>query len=80
MKWIYERNFQSGQALALDKSEIDVICSELDPVVKKLRKQYEKYKDLHESGEATERQQDRMWYYLEKLTLFEQFISESSNH
>lgn len=80
MKWIYERSFQSGQALALGKSEIDVICSELEPVVKKLRKQYEKYKDIHESGEATERQQDLMWFYLEKLTLFEQFISESSNH
>lgn len=79
MKWIYDNNFQSGQALALDKSEMDVICSELDPVVKKLRKQYEKYKDMHESvGDPC--YQELMWYYLEKLTLFEQFISESSNH
>ncbi len=79
MKWIYENSFSSGQALALDKQEVDALCSELAPIVTKLRKQYEKYKDIHESGEATEKQQDRMFYYQVKLALFEQFVREASN-
>ena len=79
MKWIYERSVEGGQALVLDQSEVDTLCSELSPVVKKLQKQYEKYKDIHELGEATERQQDLMFNYKEKLSLFVQFVEESSN-
>lgn len=78
MKWIYENSVQSGQVLGLEQLEVDIISSELGPIVKKLKKQYEKYLDIHESGEATEKQQDLMWMYEDKLSLFEHFISESS--
>lgn len=74
MRWM--RDGGSLQFLGLTKNEVKEITEELTPVINNLRKKYERYLDIHESGEATEKQQDLMLYYKEKLNLFLAFQEE----
>lgn len=78
MKWIHDPHSPSGHVLGLTPEEVNIIASELAPVISNLRKKYEKFLDIHESGEATEKQQDRLFYYQIKLELFESFVKQKS--
>ena len=40
----------------------------------KVQRMYEKYKDIHDSGEATDKQNDLLFKYEEQLNLIENFL------
>lgn len=44
--------------LCLTMEECEQLLPDLEAALKKSEKRYEKYKDIHEGGEATTRQQD----------------------
>lgn len=77
MKWINEPG-EPLQMLALRTDEAKQVSQLLGTIRKDIERKYEKYKDLHESGEATERQQNLMFEYEEKLTLIDRFIKTAA--
>ena len=50
----------SESMLCLTMEECELLLPDLEASLKKSKKRYEKYKDIHEGGEATTRQQDLM--------------------
>lgn len=80
MKWIKEPVPFTGyydQMLALDKREAALLARILQKPLKELRKRLERLDDIHESGEATERQKNRRCETEEKVSLLEYFIELS---
>jgi hypothetical protein len=80
MKWIKEPVPFTGyydQMLALDKREAALLAKILQKPLKELRKRLERLDDIHESGEATERQENRRCETEEKVSLLEYFIAIS---
>ena len=77
MKWINEPIKDTGYSesmLALTPEEAGVISEELRPVLKSLKKKFDRLEDIRQGGEATEKQLD-MWTILgEKIGTVEQFI------
>lgn len=47
-------------ALCLTMEECEQLLPDMEAALKKSEKRYEKYRDIHEGGEATTRQQDLM--------------------
>lgn len=47
-------------ALCLTMEECEQLLPDMEDALRKSEKRYEKYRDIHESGEATTRQQDLM--------------------
>lgn len=47
-------------ALCLTMEECEQLLPDMEGALRKSEKRYEKYRDIHESGEATTRQQDLM--------------------
>ncbi|MCH5235531.1 MAG: hypothetical protein J1E16_09565 [Muribaculaceae bacterium] len=76
MKWIVV--FEDGKQqpfLRLDESEVKELIKILkDPYKKALRK-LEKYQDIHESGEATERQENILLQTEELVRLMDNIIN-----
>lgn len=61
--------------LALSQHEVELLAEILKVKAKKdISSKYEKYKDIHESGEATERQCDLMYKYEEQLDFIDRII------
>lgn len=80
MKWIKEPvpfTEYYDQMLALDKREAALLARILQKPLKELRKRLERLDDIHESGEATERQENRRCETEEKVSLLEYFIELS---
>nr|DAE07086.1 MAG TPA: hypothetical protein [Siphoviridae sp. ctcUB23] len=80
MQWIKEPVPFTGyyeQMLALDKREAALLARILQKPLKELRKRLERLDDIHESGEATERQENRRCETEEKVSLLEYFIELS---
>ncbi len=80
MQWIKEPVPFTGyyeQMLALDKREAALLARILQKPLKELRKRLERLDDIHESGEATERQESRRCETEEKVSLLEYFIELS---
>lgn len=80
MKWIKEPVPFTGyyeQMLALDKREAALLARILQKPLKELRKRLERLDDIHESGEVTERQENRRCETEEKVSLLEYFIELS---
>lgn len=74
MKWTYEPGEQFP-VLALTQHEVGLLKDILKGKVRKdISRKYEKYKDYHESGEATERQCDLMDKYEEQLNFINRII------
>lgn len=46
--------------LCLTMEECELLLPDMEAALKKSEKRYEKYRDIHEGGEATTRQQDLM--------------------
>lgn len=64
------------QVLNIDKSDVIVLQKVIaaSPYLKKLRAKYEKYRDIHEGGEATEKQEDKLIELEEELKTLDSFI------
>ena len=77
MKWIFEYG-EPDQMLALSPREAKVIAGILERSRKKLQKAYERYQDIHESGEATERQQTKLFELENIQRILDQFIKETN--
>lgn len=60
--------------LALTPGEVGIISEELRPVLKSLKKKFDRLEDIRQSGEATEKQLDKWTILQEKLSTIEQII------
>lgn len=77
MKWINEPIKDTGYSetmLALTHEEAQIIAGELSPVLRALRKKFDRLEDIRQSGEATEKQLDKWTILQEKLSTIEQII------
>lgn len=77
MKWITEPIKDTGYSetmLALTPGEVGIISEELRPVLKSLKKKFDRLEDIRQSGEATEKQLDKWTILQEKLSTIEQII------
>ena len=78
MKWINEPIKDTGYSesmLALTPKEAGVISEELRPVLKSLKKKFDRLEDIRQSGEATEKQLDKWTILQEKIATIEEFIN-----
>ena len=77
MIWINEPIKDTGYSetmLALTPGEVGIISEELRPVLKSLKKKFDRLEDIRQSGEATEKQLDKWTILQEKLSTIEQII------
>lgn len=77
MKWIHEPIRGTGYnqvMLALTPEEAGVIAEELRPVLKSLKKKYDRLEGIRQVGEATTKQLDKWVTLGEKIGTVEQFI------
>lgn len=77
MKWIHEPIKGTGYSesmLALTPEEAGVISEELRPVLKSLKKKFDRLEDIRQGGEMTEKQLDKWTILQEKISKIEQFI------
>ena len=80
MKWINEPIKDTGYSesmLALTPEEAGVISEELHPVLKSLKKKFDRLEDIRQGGEATEKQLDKWTSLQEKIATIEQFIESA---
>ena len=78
MKWINEPIKDTGYSesmLALTPEEAGVIAEELRPVLKSLKKKFDRLEDIRQGGEATEKQLDKWTILQEKIATIEEFIN-----
>lgn len=74
MKWINEPG-EPLQMLALSQSEVKILRDILvNQARSAVNRKYEKYLDMHESGEASDRQCNLMEKYEEQLNLIDNII------
>ena len=57
--------------------EAGIISEELRPVLKSLKKKFDRLEDIRQSGEATEKQLDKWTILQEKIATIEQFIESA---
>ena len=79
MKWIHEPIRGTGYnqvMLALTPEEAGVIAEELRPVLKSLKKKFDRLEDIRQGGEMTEKQLDKWTILQEKISTIKQFIEE----
>ena len=75
MKWTYEPG-EPFPVLALTKDEVKQLVEILKGKVRsEVERKYEKYHDIHESGEATERHISLMDKYEEQLSLIDRLLN-----
>lgn len=78
MKWINEPVKGTGYSepmLALTPEEANIISEELRPVLKSLKKKFDRLEDIRQSGEATEKQLDKWTILQEKIATIEELIN-----
>lgn len=66
MKWINEPIANTGyseQMLALSENEVKILRPAFERSLEYYRKMYDKYEDIRQSGEATERQLNKWTMY-----------------
>ena len=77
MKWTYEPG-ELFPVLAFTQDEVKILVQILSGKVHAdIKKKLEKYEDIHNSGEATERQENIRMKYEEQLSLIEYFLLET---
>ncbi len=77
MKWTHEPIRGTGYnqvMLALTPEEAGMIAEELRPVLKSLKKKYDRLEDIRQNGDATTKQLDKWTILGEKIGTVEQFI------
>lgn len=67
----------SESMLALTPEEAGVISEELRPVLKSLKKKYDRLENIRQIGEATTKQLDKWTILQEKLSVVEEFIESA---
>lgn len=80
MKWIKEPipgTCYCDIMLALEKSEVKLLANILKKPLNEWRKRMDRLNDVHESGEATVRQENARMYAEEKVSLMKQIVSET---
>lgn len=80
MKWIHEPIRGTGYnqvMLALTPEEVGIISEELHPVLKSLKKKYDRLENIRQIGEATTKQLDKGINLQEKISTIEQFIESA---
>ena len=78
MKWTNEPIKGTGYSetmFALTPEEAGIISEELRPVLKALKKKFDRLEDIRQSGEATEKQLDKWTVLQEKVSTIEEFIN-----
>lgn len=78
MKWINEPIKNTGYSesmLALTPEEVGVISEELRPVLKSLKKKFDRLEDIRQGGEMTEKQLDKWTILQEKIATIEELIN-----
>lgn len=76
MKWVNEPG-EAFPMLAFTKDEAKMLIDILSGKTRNdVCRKYEKFKDIHESGEATERQCNLMFKYENQLDFINRIISE----
>lgn len=50
-------------SLCLTEEECKLLLPTVEKALKNVEKKYEKYKDIQDGGEASEKQQDKLWQY-----------------
>lgn len=85
MKWIREPipgcAGYTEAMLALNPAEAVILADALRKPLRELQKQLARLDDIHDSGEATERQESRRCDISEAVTVLEYFFKlESLNH
>lgn len=75
MKWIKDPDSYNKELLALTPEAAKTIANLLKKARSNAKKRYDHYKDLHEAGEATERQQTLMVQYESLFEMLHNFIS-----
>lgn len=81
MKWINEPIKSTGYSesmLALTPEEVGIISEELRPVLKNLKKKFDRLEDIRQSGEATEKQLDKWTALQDKISKIQWFLEEGS--
>lgn len=74
MKWTHEPG-EAFPVLALNQNEAKMLTEILTQHARRnVRKKYEKYKDIHDIGEATDKQDDLMFKYENQLNLIDNII------
>lgn len=77
MKWTFEPG-EPLPVLALRQEEVKCLVEILtQQAYNSVRRKHEKYKDIHESGEGTDRQIDLMMKYEVQLKLIDNLIEYS---
>lgn len=79
MKWEREFVDMTGglqQVLRINQSELKYLQKVVLPHLKKVRAKYEKILDIHNSGDATEKQQDMMFDLMDELSVLESFCEQ----
>ena len=74
MKHTFEPGEPCNYMVSLTPNEARKLADILQKVRKELKKKVEKYRDILDGGEATERQQNLKFDYEDKLELVEGFI------
>ena len=74
MKHTFEPGEPCNYMVSLTPNEARKLAEILQKVRKELEKKVEKYRDILDGGEATERQQNLKFDYEDKLELVEGFI------
>lgn len=77
MKWIKDPIELTGyyeSMLALNQNDINILRPVLKRALSEYRKIYEKYEDIRQGGEATERQLNLLMKYSEIVSKLECFI------
>lgn len=80
MKWIHEPIRGTGYnqvMLALTPEEAGIIAEELRPVLKSLKKKFDRLDGIRQVGEATAKQLDKWTILQGKISNIEQFIESA---
>ncbi len=78
MQWTNDRQYSKWvSVLAISEDEVPVIAKHLLPALKKLQTKFDKLQDIHDSGEATEAQEDQRINMREELETIQQLCKEA---
>lgn len=75
MEWVRSRKgMEAETVLGINESEIKMLQSVLKQLVSRLQRKCEKYRDLRDGGEATDKQTTKLLECEERLELVERFL------
>lgn len=73
------RNSAYELTVCMTKEECKILLPFFREAHKKVKQKYNKYQDIHEGGEATERQENTLLKYTEELEHLESILLDINN-